>query len=327
MPFRLVKGDILNVKADAVVNAANNLLMCGGGVCGAIFAAAGEKELSVACADKGFCETGSAVITPGFALSRYIIHAVGPLWKGGNEGESEKLHSAYISALRLAQQNGVQSVAFPLISSGIYGYPKQEAFIVAKRAILEYLKDCDLTVILVLAENFKPEIEMKERAELLSYMASNESKKRAVPKRILNDGRIATFSVCTTSSVSVEKDFELKELVKRAKETFSQKLLRFIDERNYSDVEVYKRANIDRKLFSKIRSDVNYRPTKKTTLSLAVALMLSVDETKDLLKCAGYALSDSNKADIIVEYFISRGIYDIFVINEALFNFDQPLLS
>ena len=154
MPLRIVHGDIVRTKADAIVNAANEHLLAGGGVCGAIFRAAGERRLQAACDEIGHCDTGSAVATPAFDLpARYVIHAVGPVWQGGSRGERALLASCYASSLALAADFGCASIAFPLISAGIYGYPKDEALTVATEAIESFLATdagADMDVILVL---------------------------------------------------------------------------------------------------------------------------------------------------------------------------------
>ena len=138
----IVVADITDIDVDAIVNAANSGLLAGGGVCGAIFAAAGRRDLQAACDEIGHCDTGRAVITPGFALkARYVIHAVGPRWGGGSHGEPELLASCYTSSLDLAVENGCTSIAFPLISSGIYGYPKRDAWRVALTSCAGWLHE------------------------------------------------------------------------------------------------------------------------------------------------------------------------------------------
>lgn len=156
MPFEIIYGDITQIKVDAIVNAANERLLQGGGVCGAIFAAAGPQELQAECARIGFCETGSAVITHGFALpSKYIIHSVGPVWMGGGQAEESLLYSCYKSALELALERKLNSIAFPLISSGIYGYPPEKALETARAAINDFLLNHSMDVYLVLYDRHK----------------------------------------------------------------------------------------------------------------------------------------------------------------------------
>ena len=151
MPLEIVKNDITMMRVDAIVNAANEQLMQGGGVCGAIFAAVGAEKLAQACDEIGFCNTGAAVLTPGFALpATYIIHTVGPVWQGGNAGETELLASCYDHSLALANEHGITSIAFPLISAGIYGFPKDIALRVAITQIDRFLEQNEMEVYLVL---------------------------------------------------------------------------------------------------------------------------------------------------------------------------------
>ena len=139
--IQIKKISIVDLDTDAIVNAANSGLRAGGGVCGAVFSAAGYRELQDACSRIGHCSTGSAVITPGFRLkAKYIIHAVGPIWRGGNQGEPELLYGAYYKALELAAENHCSSVGFPLISAGSYGYPAEDAWARAMRACGDFLE-------------------------------------------------------------------------------------------------------------------------------------------------------------------------------------------
>lgn len=245
MPLKIVRADITKFPCDAVVNAANESLLGGGGVDGAIHRAAGE-ELYKECLTLGGCRTGEAKITSGCKMPcRYIIHTVGPIWRGGDSGEKQLLESCYRNSLSLALKNGCESVAFPMISAGNFGYPKEQAFRVASDTILDFLgtheQADDMTVYIVIF-----------------------------------------------------------------------------------DSDSFLKAN---KLFSKIRSNIDYKPSKPTAVAFAIALGLSFPETAELLMKAGYALSHSNKFDIIIEYFIKNGIYDIIKINETLFFYDQMLLG
>lgn len=332
MPFSLVRNDIVNMRVDAIVNAANSSLAPGGGVCGAIFAAAGRTALEKACRAIGHCDVGSAVITPGFNLpARYVIHAVGPIWQGGSRGEADLLHSCYTRALHLARENGCESIAFPLISSGIFGYPKPQALRVAINAIEEFLLKYEMQVYLVIFDRAALLISERLYENIQRYIDDRYVELRAFPRQAAEAlpharQRAEQADLPLAAPCATPGKRSLDDLLGHLDESFSRMLLRLIDEKGMTDVEVYKRANLDRKLFSKIRKE-GYNPSKQTALALAIALRLNLDETKDLLGRAGYALSHSNKFDIIIEYFIEEGVYDIFEINEALFAFEQRLLG
>ncbi len=332
MPFNIVRNDITKMETDAIVNAANSRLLMGGGVCGAIFNAAGAEKMQAACDKIGFCGLGEAVITKGFNLkAKYVIHTVGPIYKAGNNVQEQQLYSAYASSLKLAKSKRIKSIAFPLISSGIFGYPKSEAITIARQAIKDFLKDNDMDIYLVVYDRDAFEISKGLFDRIKSYIAEtlvlSQSYDRQIDSRSIPIERSVYESEMMLPQMAKNSaSRSLDDLLKNLDETFSQMLLRLIDERNLKDSEVYKKANIDRKLFSKIRNDKNYRPKKSTVLSFAIALGLSLDETKDILGKAGFALSPSSRADVIVEYFIENENYDIFEINEALFAFDeQPL--
>lgn len=327
MPFKIVRNDITKMKVDAIVNAANPGLRQGGGVCGAIFAAAGPAKLKDACKKIGGCATGQAVITPGFDLpAKYIIHTVGPVWQDGKHGEPALLHDCYTNSLQLASQYKCKSIAFPLIASGVYGYPKDQALKAATAAITEFLLDHDMKVFLVVFDKQALSISGKLFANVKQYIDDHYvAKARARFQRpgnvIVQEREEAMYSI------PAEPGAGLENILDRLDESFTQMLLRLIDERGFTDVETYKRANIDRKLFSKIRKDNGYNPSKRTAIALAVALELNLDQTLDLLGKAGYTLSHSNKFDVIIEYFITKKVYNIIEINEVLFYYDQHLLG
>ena len=335
MPFTLVRNDITKMQVDAIVNAANNSLLGGGGVDGAIHRAAGPALLAE-CRTLGGCATGSAKITGAGRLPcRYVIHTVGPVWHGGGCGEREALASCYRTSLELAAAHGCESVAFPLISAGVYGYPADRAIQVAEQTILAFLQEHELQVYLVLFDRTAFRLSGERRRDIAAYIDDRyvdehtdhtlESRRMAAAQQA--DAFFDLQARFNAPAPAAAADRELREAVSHLDESFSQMLLRKIDERGMTDAQCYKRANISRKLFSKIRSDVQYRPSKPTALAFAVALRLPLAETRELLQKAGFALSRSNRFDIIVEYFIARGCYDIFEINEALFAFDQSLLG
>jgi len=342
MPFTIVRQDITKMQVDAIVNAANTDLQMGGGVCGAIFKAAGAVQLQAACDKLAPIKTGEAVITPGFNLSaKLVIHAAGPVYRQWNKEQNEQhLRAAYTNSLKRAIENDCETIAFPLISSGIYGYPKDEALQVATSAIHDFLIDNDLDVTLVVYDKAAFSISRELLGAVESYIDEHYIETHEIRRRQLLDvERDALYEADERVSKYNEPLFEdmlspsvgapapLDDLVGNLDEPFSQMLLRLIDAKEMSDVAVYKRANLDRKLFSKIRSNKGYMPSKRTAIALAVALKLSLDETDDLLERAGYALSHAVKFDVIVDYFITNGKYDVFEINEVLFEYDQPLLG
>ena len=343
MPLQIVRQDITKMAVDAIVNAANESLLGGGGVDGAIHRAAGAGLLSE-CKALGGCKTGSAKITGGYDLpAKHVIHTVGPIYKDGKSGERELLASCYRESLRLAKDNGCETVAFPLISSGIYGYPKDAALKVAMDVIGDFLFENDMTVYVVVFDKAAFNISERLFADITEYIDDNyveEQRENRLERVRRMNALSSTFSLgrCEDRSskfdgeplmmcVMEDKADDLDGLVIDLDESFSQMLLRKIDERGMTDAQCYKKANVDRKLFSKIRSDKHYRPSKPTAIAFAIALELSLLETEDLLRKAGFALSHSNKFDIIIEYFIKKGNYNIFEINEALFAFDQSLLG
>jgi O-acetyl-ADP-ribose deacetylase (regulator of RNase III) len=333
MPFLIVRNDITKTKADAIVNAANSRLQQGGGVCGAIFNAAGAEQLQVECDRIGFCEVGSAIITGGYRLdAKYIIHAVGPVWQGGGHHEKDLLTSCYKAALELAVQHKCSSVAFPLISSGIFGYPKDKALQIAISAISGFVLEHDITVYLVVYDKAAFQLSDKLFQSVQAYIDDNYIDTHALVNRnrsqeINEQLALMNSAEINLSEAKIAYSIDLDRLISQHAETFSQSLLRLIDDKGKTDVEVYKRANIDRKHFSKIRSKPNYTPSKNTALALAVALELNIDQTRDLLMKAGFALSKSSKFDLIVQYFIEKGSYNIHEINEVLFKYDQNLLG
>jgi len=340
MPFTIVRQDITKLKVDAIVNAANTELQMGGGVCGAIFIAAGAAQLQAACAKLAPIQTGEAVITPGFALpAKYVIHAAGPVYRNWDKEQSERLlRAAYTNSLKRAVENKCESIAFPLISSGIYGYPKEEALCVAVSAIQDFLANHELDVRLAVFDksSFIVSRELLGAVESYideHYVATHHIRRREfldVEREALSEAeeRVAKYGeLLFEDLLRAPSAGALEDLIGSLDESFSRMLLRLIDARGMTDVEVYKRANLDRKLFSKIRNNKEYRPSKRTAVALAVALKLSLEETNDLLERAGYALSHAVKFDVIVEYFIANGMCDVFEINQVLFEYDQPLLG
>ena len=328
MPFYMIRGDITKLQVDAIVNAANNSLLGGGGVDGAIHRAAGPKLLEE-CRTLGGCETGQAKLTGGYNLpAKYVIHTVGPIWQGGNRGERELLVSCYRNSLELASKEGCKTLAFPLISAGVYGYPKDQAVQVAVETIQSFLLTHDVSVTLVLFDRDAATVSKSLFTDISSYIDAQFIKEHAdqgpeCVRREVAFYRDAVKGMPMSAGVPGSQ----KEALSHIDESFSQMLLRKIDAAGLTDAQCYKKANIDRKFFSKIRNDPHYRPSKPTALAFAIALELDLNETQELLRKAGFTLSHSQKLDIIVEYFILHGNYDIFQINQALFAFDQSLLG
>ena len=354
MPFLMILNDITKVAADAIVNPANRNLLQGSGTSRAIYQAAGEQELTAACEAIGYCEPGRAVCTPAFGLSaKYVFHAVCPAWQGGGFGEAEQLAGAYHSALELAAEYHCESVAFPMLSSGNYGYPKEQAFRIAVDTITQYVMEHDLTVYLVLYDRHSLAVSRKLFASVEEYIddhyvaqndesyqfdrrrrESAERRRRLEEDTALADREYPAQECASPAFATVLRQQSapmaarsLKNLMDNLGESFTTRLLRLIDERGLKDSTVYKQSNISRQHFSKIQCNRDYNPKKKTVLAFAVGLHLSEDETIDLLKSAGYAFSDGSKQDWIVRYCLEQKIYNINQVNTLLFQWDQEQLG
>ena len=335
MPLQIVRNDITKMPVDAIVNAANSSLLGGGGVDGCIHRAAGPKLLAE-CRTLGGCQTGDAKITNAYDLPcNYVIHAVGPIWRGGQFHERELLTSCYENSLALAKEKHCETIAFPLISSGIYGYPKAQALKVAIDAISAFLMENDMTVYIVIFDKAAYRISSKLFSDIASYIddlyvethinKTSEAMRRQ--KQFQEMDLCESISLPEPSNVPLSKAATLEDALQQMDESFSEMLLRKIDESGMTDSQCYKKANIDRKLFSKIKNDKYYKPSKPTVLAFALALELPLPEIQDMLMKAGFALSHSSKFDVIVEYFILKQNYSIYEINEALFAFDQILIG
>ena len=376
MPFSIVRDDISRVHADVLVNAANVRLAPGGGVCGALFSAAGFDEMRAACEAIGRCATGDAVATPAFNLpARWCVHAVGPIWRGGRAHEEELLHRCYRSAFARAVELGARSVAFPLISAGIYGFPVERALAIAREEVAAFLRHHDevaLTLVVferavvqmgnALVEQVQEyiddeyvdsssfmrrdmgelerelqwtedasapfSVEMAEPVALPDCLQEDDASIAAPRPFVAANIRMPGAAMPgAPSRAGATLDAEIAQLVSTLDAPFSTTLLALIDARGMTDAEVYHRANISRQLFSKIRGNESYRPSKQTVVALAIALELDMSATQDLLARAGLTLSKSSKFDVIVRFFIERGIYDLFQLNEVLFAYDLPLVG
>ena len=342
MPLQIIRQDITKIECDAIVNAANKSLLGGGGVDGAIHSAAGA-ELLEECRTLNGCEVGEAKATKGYKLpAKYVIHTVGPVWHGGGSGEKELLEACYKNSLLKAKELGCESVAFPLISTGVYGYPVDEGFKVAVDTISSFLMENDMLVYIIVFNKNALTAGSKLFSEIDEYIDDNYVEEKRVvfgkERNIYGESVALSPGICPAPKAAkptapveydmADVDFDEVCAIKiELDESFSEMLLRKIDEKGMKASECYKKANIDRKLFSKIRSNSQYKPSKPTAIALAVALELPLGEFNELLEKAGYTLSHSFKFDVIIEYFIKKGNYNIFEINEALFAYDQNLLG
>ena len=424
MPFKIIRNDIVRMQTDAIVNTANPMPIYSDGTDRAVYEAAGAEQLLAERRRIGPMEPGQAAITPGFNLKvRYIIHTVGPVWRGGDRGEAQTLATCYRTALRLAKQHNCGSIAFPLISTGNYGFPAALALQIALDCFREFLKDSEMEIILVVfgrsvlqlseqlvqgidsyiddhyvAEQTRKEYRFFNHDGRPSGRPTREDSHRQKPhpKRAELTEDAAEPVVCNVEEAAEEasdiftgfSDFSgfsdygasgsacagrserdtpepeerlfaslpnasapapaagyggsekasartgrprarrsLEDLLKQTQDTFQQQLFRLIAEKGMSNAEVYKRANLQKQLFSKIKSNVNYVPKKQTALALCIALQLNLDETRDLIGRAGYVLTPSSRSDLIVQYFIENEVYDIMRIDVALFDHALPTLS
>ena len=394
MALQIIRNNIINVEADAIVNTANPSVGIGRGVDSAIYRAAGRDRLLEARKEIGKMSPGEAAWTPAFDLhAKYIIHTVGPAWRGGDCGECETVAKCYSRSLELAAELGCESIAFPLIATGTYGFPKDEALRIAMEEISRFLLANEMEVLLVVYDKESFEVSGKLFSDIKSFIGDGEAEygvaynrsispietagnrpaepdrasvkrpaeaparglagssgRRSFLDRLLNresaeertlmegapsideyydllEDKDASAYESSYMPAFPDEEKSLDERLKHLDKTFQQYLFMLIDRRGLTDPEVYKKANIDRKHFSKIRSNIDYSPSKKTALALAIALELSLDETKDLLARAGLALSPSMVSDRIIEYCIETCNYDIYEINCILFKYDQPTLG
>lgn len=337
MPFTIVREDLTRMRVDAIVNAANIHLEQGGGVCGAIFKAAGAEKLKKACGALAPIHMGEAVLTPGFDLpARYIIHAAGPVYDPKKAAACRRtLEAAYRSALDLCVAHHLDSVAFPLISTGLYGYPKAEALETALSVIKEFLGRHTLQVYLAVFDRDSFVISETLAGHVESFINEHYVPAHGLPYRrrqllMVEKAALDGLEVTALEPMLESRPEGMGDLAAQVRNMdvpFNEALFRLIDQKGLKDVSVYKKANIDRKLFAKIRRGKGYMPSKRTILALAIALELNLEETDALLAKAGYTLSNSIMRDVIVQYFILHGQYDIYTINEVLFSYDQPLLG
>ena len=339
MPFEIIRENLARVRCDAVINAASHNLMGGSGADQALHDAAGpafEEE----CRKIGHCQSGEAVVTGGGNLPcRYVIHTPGPWWRGGSFHEEETLRKCYRNSFDAALKLHCERIAFPLLGSGSRGFPKELALQVATEEINRFLEKHSVTLVLVVYDPDTVLVTRQRKLEIKDYLERNFFP----PQPVLASRAIREEeSFCFNSEF--ESEFEesspkalservcyscvpsLADRIADLDASFSETVLKLIAQKGITEKECYTRANMDRRLFSKIRKG-DYHPNKTTALSLVLALHLNLEETEKLLKKAGYALSDSSKTDVIVKYFIENQNYNLFDINAVLFDFDQPLIG
>ena len=335
MPFTVVRNDITKMRVDAIVNTANPRAVIGIGVDSAIHAKAGPELLEARKAI-GSIAVGGAAVTPAFGLdAKYVIHTVGPVWQGGEFGEERLLRSCYDNALNLAVERECGSIAFPLISSGNYGFPKDRALQIAISAFSAFLMEAEMEIFLVvfdqkayrlseqLFRGVKSYIDQHfvDACERANYGRPNRIRRRRDTELLCEKSVVAEMMPCAMPSMSLDEFLRAKDA------GFTEKLLELIAARGMKNSAVYKRANISKQHFSKIINDPNAKPSKPTAIALSLALELDLDETRDLIGRAGYALTNSSTFDLIIRYFIEKRQYNVVEINIALYEFDQSLLG
>ena len=317
MPFEIVRNDLTNMQVDAIVNAANSRPIIGFGTDSGVHKKAG-RQLLIARRKIGKIAFGDAAVTPAFNLdAKYVIHAVSPIWQGGKKNETELLESCYTKSLQLALEYGCESIAFPLLAAGNHGFPKELALQIAINTFSKFLMKHEMQIYLVVFNRSAFVLSSKLFHSVQSF----------IDDTYIQEKYLEEYNIPTGQKAPDIDLYQLEDLMKEMEETFSESLIHLIDQKGLKDPDVYKKANIDRKLFSKIKNNKNYKPSKATCIAFAIALELNLDETRDLIGKAGYALTHSSKFDIIIEYFILEGNYNSFEINEVLFAFDQPMIG
>ena len=343
MPFEIVRNDITKMTVDAIVNTANPRAVIGPGTDAMIHEAAGPGLLQ-ARQEIGHIDMGQAAITPAFNLqAKYVIHTVGPVWDGGSYGEEEYLRSCYENSLCLALEYNCRSVAFPLISTGNYGFPKDKALQIAISVFSTFLLEHEMQICLVVFDRKAFHLSEQLFQGVASYIdqnyvdicqqavygAAEEIRRNRIQRRrdldLCECAMLRESLPCAPKAAS--QAASLEDMLKQADAGFTETLLKLIDQTGRKDSEIYKKALLTKQHFSKIRNNPNYKPTKPTAIALALALELDLDATKDLIGRAGYALTNSSKFDLIIRYFIEQGNYNLVEINLALYEFDQSLLG
>ena len=370
MPFEILRADItkLDRRVDAIVNTANPRPVIGDGTDTAIHAAAGPQLLQ-AREKIGPIARGEAAVTKAYGLNaRYVIHAVGPSWVDGSQGEEDTLRRTYDAALARIREKHCRSAAFPLLAAGSYGFPRDRALKIAIAAFTDFLPKYPMQLYLVVFNKEAFRISEQLFANVQSYIDDHYAREQELwerpnygfgssfggfvtnPERAASEREVSfdsvnaaptppygsnscmapqyngfTLQAAPAFSQARTKHQTLEERLKNRGETFSEATLRIIDEHGWKDSEVYNRVFMDRRLFSKLRRK-DYRPGRETAILMAFALRLNADEARDYIGLAGYTFSSGSKADIIVEYFLQAGNYDVIELDAALMEFGEPTL-
>lgn len=347
MPFKIIRDDITKVKADAIVNPVNPEVCIGGGVESAIYEAAGKEKLLEERKELGRLQPGKVGVTEAFNLdAKYIVHVSGLYWKGGNSFEARCLEECYEKALKAALDKGCKSIAFPLLATGTYGFPKDIGLDVAVSAFTEFLEEYEMEITLVVFGNDAVNVSGKLVDEVKSFI-DDKYVKEALETEYKEDRKIFCYSLsserlhlllkeetydvldnaCTKDTFSAKQPGSLEAALKNIyKESFEKHLQQLINKKGLRNSEVYAAANISKQYFSKLLKG-QVKPSKDKMLALAVGLRLNMDETADFLRIGGYALSPISQTDTVVEYFIRKQEYNVLKINIVLFDYGLEPLS
>lgn len=322
MPFQIVNADITTLRVDAIVNPTDWSYSGSGNTDLAVHTAAGQ-DLRAECDALPELQTGSVEVTRGYALpSKYIIHTAGPIWINGQYNEPVLLRSCYLNAMLLAKRLGLSSIAFPLISSGAFGFPKDQVLEIAIAAIrdVQEILNADMDVTLCVFDRKSYELSRKyDLEQFLSY-----AKK---PDYFDSVCKMSAMSECLCAPAMAANADNLEDWLEKQDDSFAVTLLKLIDKKGMTDVACYKKAQISKKTFWKINNDPHYKPSKQTVIAFAIALELTLDETEQFLRTVGFSLSHSNTFDMIIEYYITHEIYDLYEINAALYRYDQVCIG
>lgn len=344
MPFQIIHQNIAKFSCDAIVNPTDRMLSGSGGADNEIHTAAG-RELDRECENLQGLGVGEIAVTGAYNLPcRFIFHTVGPVWENGSYNEAVLLRSCYLNALLKAKKMELTSIAFPLISSGTFGFPKDKVLRIAIDAISDFLFTSDQEMQIYVCILDRTSFELSKEIALKGYLTRNSSKvfdykdhalkMRRADKNAMPPGRESAerphfikASLCNNAAEAMINENDLEGWLRKQDDSFAVTLLKLIDKIGLTDVQCYKKANVSKGTFWKINNDPNYKPSKQTVIAFAIALELNLDETEQLLKTVGFSLSNSNTFDRIIQFFIMNGIYDIFEINAALYKYDQVCLG